>query len=189
MKKVIGLVLLAALYYAHGYYVFGENHLNAWFARSNEAVINGKENACDDFSHDVQFNITQKTSEGDTLMEGGYSKLCDLTRSAAEGAMGFSQLKSPGPSGANMNTYTRVISTELSEFPWLQATVKAHQTTRITMGRNPPVVDEGDFTLLVERTYRGLKIKRLTGTSEMRVIEDEIAAPAEEAAEATPKKK
>ena len=51
----------------------------------------------------------------------------------------------------------------MSEFPWLQATVQAHQTTRITMGSNPPVVDEGDYTLLVERTYQGLKIKRLNG--------------------------
>ena len=81
--------------------------------------------------------------------------------------------------GVNMNTYTRVVSVELSEFPWLHATVKAHQTTRITMGTNPPVVDEGDFTLLVERTYQGLKIKRMTGSSETRIIEDPVDEPVE----------
>ena len=185
MKAIFGLVLLAALYYAHGLYMFGETHLNAWFAENNEAVLNGKENACDDFSPDVQFNITQKTAEGDLLMEGGYNKLCDLTRLSAEGAKGFEQLKSLGMPGVNMNTYTRVTSVDMSAFPWLQATVKAHQATRITMGTNPPMVDEGDFTLLVERTYEGLKIKRLTGSSEMRIIEDPVEEPVEGAEQAS----
>jgi hypothetical protein len=88
--------------------------------------------------------------------------------------------------GVNVNIYTRVVSVQPSEFPWLQATVRAHQTTRITMGRNPPVVDEGSFTMLIERTYQGLKVKRLSGTSETRVIEDPVAEPVE-TAEASPK--
>lgn len=186
MKTIFGLVLLAAMYYAHGLYVFGDTHLNAWFAESNEAALKGKESACDDLSADVQFNLTQKTPEGDLLMEGGYNRLCDLTRSSMEGAKGFAQLQALGMPGVNMNTYTRVVSVEPSAFPWLQATVRAHQTTRITMGRNPPVVDEGDYTMLVERTYQGLKVKRLNGTSETRIIEDPVAAPGEDA-EASPK--
>ena len=174
MKAILGLALLAAMYYAHGLYVFGETHLNAWFAESNEAAIAGKESVCDDFSPDVQFIITQKNAEGELLMEGGYNKLCELTRHSVEGAKGIEQLKSLGMPGVNMNTYTRVISVDMSEFPWLQATVKAHQATQITMGTSPPVVDEGDYTLLVERTYQGLRIKRLTGTSEMQIILDPV---------------
>ena len=186
MRVMFALVLMAALYYGHGYYVFGENHLNAWFAKGNEAALKGKEDACDDLSADVQFNLTQKTPEGDLLLEGGYNKLCELTKSSVEGASGLAQLQALGMPGVNMNIYTRVVSVEPSEFPWLQATVRAHQTTRITMGRNPPVVDEGSFTMLIERTYQGLKVKRLSGTSETRIIEDPVAEPGE-TAEASPK--
>lgn len=186
MKTIFGLLVLAAMYYAHGLYVFGETHLNAWFAESNEAAVNKKEDVCKDFSADVQFNITQKTAEGELQMEGGYNKLCELTRASAEGASGFAQLRALGMPGVNMNTYTRVISVEPSDFPWLLATVKAHQTTRITMGTNPPIVDEGDFTLLLARTHEGLKIKRLTGASEMRTIEDKVDVPAEVSATPAP---
>ena len=42
MKTILGLALLAALYYGHGLYVFGETHLNAWFAESNEAAVKAK---------------------------------------------------------------------------------------------------------------------------------------------------
>jgi hypothetical protein len=185
MKKLVGLVLLAALYYAHGYYVFSENHLNAWFAERNEALIQGKDGLCDVYSADVQFNLIQKTPDGELLKEGGYNKLCQSITGGDDKAMSIAALRA---TGANINIYTRVVSVEPSEFPWLQATVKVHQATRMTLGRTLPMAEEGDATLLIERTYQGLKIKRMTGTSELKIIEDEVTEPVEEATTEPPKK-
>lgn len=180
MKAIFGLVLLAALYYGHGYYVFGESHLNAWFAKHNQALVEGRDGVCDVYSPDVRFNFTQRTPEGDLLQEGGYSKLCDALTGGGNKAMSIAALRAMG---GNLNIYTRVVSVEPAEFPWLQATVRAQQATRMTLGRTPPLVEKGEATLVIERTLQGLKVKQMTGSSDVQILEDEVVETAGDATE------
>ncbi|AOW11548.1 hypothetical protein LPB72_22680 [Hydrogenophaga crassostreae] len=157
MRKIAWLAILAGAFYAHSYFMFSERNIAHWLNQHDEAVMRGKDRACDDYTYDLKVHIRAGHATGEWQVDGGKDMMCEYEKRAGAALM---------LANARINTEREIVSVERSGFPWMTATVKLHETHQVQMGRLPRMEEIADATITFERKIRTMSVSRLESVSE-----------------------
>ena len=157
MRKIVWLAFLAGAFYAHAQFMFSERQIAQWLNQHEEAVMRGKDKACDDYTRDLKVHIRAGAATREWQVDGGKDMMCEYEKRASAAFM---------LTNARINTQREILSVERSGFPWMSATVKVHEESSVQIGRMPPMKETADTTLVFERGIRALSVSRIDSLSE-----------------------
>lgn len=150
MKKPLFLILaILAASYGHARYHFSEVQMTQWLNAMNDKALAGDASVCEVLADGMRFQVEQQGLRALQTHEGGKDDYCKLLQvsSAAFKAM-----------QANTRTTVSGLSVNRSMFPWVEAEVKYHQVTTISMPGMPLMALESDDVMVIERSFKGLRV-------------------------------
>jgi hypothetical protein len=157
VRKIVWLAFLVGAFYAHAHFMFSERQILRWLNQHDEAVMRGKDKACDDYTRDLKVHIRAGGAMREWQVDGGKDMMCEYEKRASAAFM---------LANARINTQREIVSVERSGFPWMSATVKVHEENSVQMGRLPPMKEVADTTLVFERGIRALSVSSIDSESE-----------------------
>lgn len=156
MKKLTLILFLFAAFYAHARINFAEQQVVSWLLVNSNKYLTGDSSVCDNYADDVEVNIKAKAPRGTWQVEGGKAELCGYLKQSSA-ALIFMQ--------ASTNAEFSKVRIQRGPFPWLQAKVSYTQKTTMQVPGLAPMTALGEDSVVLVRTFSGLKIKSLESSS------------------------
>jgi len=158
MKRLFIFVLLAVgSMYLHARVTFSESRVNYWLVNHSVRFMQGDQSACDDYDSDVEVTLTAEGRRGRWEVEGGKDEICGYMKQASAA---FIVLQ------ASTESVLSNVKIEAGGFPWTKARVSFKETTTVRVKGMPSMTIESNDTVLLARTFTGVKIKSLESKSE-----------------------
>jgi hypothetical protein len=155
MKKLLLLCALFGAFYGHGRFTFSEPRVAAWLTSNSAKALSGDSAACDAYTADATVNLRAEGARGTWEVEGGKDEICGYLKQVSA-ALTLTR--------ASTSTEFTDLVVVRSGFPWLQAEVSYQEKATIqVLGRS--VTATSDDTLVLVRTFSGLKIKSVESNS------------------------
>ena len=156
MKKLLFLLVLFAAFYAHARISFAEQRVLSWLLENSNKYLTGDSSVCDNYADDVEVSLIAKAPRGTWQVEGGKAELCGYLKQSSAALIVMQ---------ASTNTAFSKVRIEPGPFPWMQAKVSYTEKTTMQMAGLPPVNALGENSVVLVRTFSGLKIKSLESRS------------------------
>lgn len=156
MKKLFLFLVLVVAYLVHAKTSFSEPRVTKWLLDHEAKAMSGDMAACDNYTDDVEVTLMAQGRKGRWEVEGGKNELCGYLKQAAA-ALTVMQA----------STQSEFTDFEIvrSSFPWITAQVKYREITHIRIHGMRPFTVTNEDSLILVRTLKGLKIKKLESKS------------------------
>jgi hypothetical protein len=153
MKKIVWLLVLLGVYYAHSRFAFAQPRVESWLLHTNMAALTGDGKACEAYADDVDVQLIADNSRGRWEVEGGKAELCDYLKKTSAALVLLD---------ASTNFRLENTSVQRAGFPWLTAQVSYTHVGTIQAAALPrPVPFESVDQVTLRRTLTGLQIVKL----------------------------
>ena len=152
MKKLLLLLVLFAAFYAHARITFAEQRVLSWLLENSNKYLTGDSSVCDNYTDDVEVSIAAKAPRGTWQVEGGKAELCGYLKQSSAVLIVMQ---------ASTNKAFSNVRIQPGPFPWMQSKVSYTEKTTMHMAGLPPVNALGENSVVLVRTFAGLKIRSL----------------------------
>lgn len=156
MRKIVLLLALAGVFYAHARYTFSENAVMSWMTKHAAKAMSGDTSACDDYADDVEVDLVADGRRGRWEVEGGKAEMCGYLKQAAAA---YTVLQ------ASTRTEFDAVRVTPGGFPWTHAKLSYVQRTTLQIPNLPSMTVESEDTVELVRGFGGLKIKSVESRS------------------------
>lgn len=162
MKKTLFLIL-AILFtsYGHARYHFADTQMLKWLNVMNDKALAGDETVCESLSEGMRFQVEQQGLKDVQSHAGGRDDYCRLLQASSAA---FKAMQ------ATTRTTITNLTVNRSMFPWVQAEVKYHQITTLSMPGMPVMALESDDVMVIERSFTGLKVSSVKSKGSEHIV-------------------